>query len=252
MQVTRIGFTALKGARHRAHPAVELAATGPAGDRVLCLVDPAADRCLRTVENPALMQVVAGWADGVLSVTVPGSGPLVGVPEPTGEQRKVDYWGRTAEVEVLGGPWADALGAHLGRDVLLARARPGEVVYGGSVTLVTTGSLALLAERLGAPAAGERFRATFEVDTGDLPAHAEDDWVGRTLALGSAEVTVRGVVPRCAVVDHDPVSGRRDRDVLRTLAGYRRGQGEVFFGVDAEVTGPGRVQTGDRVELGRD
>ena len=252
MHVTRIGFTALKGGRHRAHPAVDLTATGPVGDRVFCLVDPAADRCLRTVENPALVQVVSGWTDGVLSVRLPGAGPVSEVPEPTGEVRKVDYWGRTAEVEVQGGPWADLLSGHLGRDALLARARPGEVVYGGSVTLLTTGSLALLAERLGAPAAGERFRATFHVDTGDLPAHVEDDWVGRTLTLGEAEIVVRGVVPRCAVVDFDPASGQRDADVLRTLAGYRRGQGEVFFGVDAEVTSPGRVETGARVELGRD
>jgi uncharacterized protein len=62
-------------------------------------------------------------------------------------------------------------------------------------------------------------------------------------------VRVRGVVPRCAVVDLDPVTGQNDATVLRELAGYRQSQGEINFGVDAVVTAPGRVRTGDDVEL---
>ncbi len=251
MRIERIGFTPLKGGRHRAHDAVRLDAGGPVGDRVFCLVDPAEDRCLRTVENPSLLQAQASFASGVLTVELPG-GTVAAEPAPTGEVREVDYWGRSARVEVVDGPWAAAYRAHLGREVLLARAAPGEVVYGGSVTLVTSGSLALLAERLGRPAVGARFRATFEVDSGDARAHVEDDWAGRTLRVGTARLRVRGAVPRCAVVDLDPASGVRDAEVLATLAVYRRHQGEVSFGVDAEVIAPGRVVTGDRVELGRD
>lgn len=251
MHVARIGFTPLKGGRHREHPTVELSATGPVGDRELCLVDPVAARCLRTVENPTLVQMLARREGERLTVELPHC-TVAGEPAATGETLTVDYWGRDAVVEVLDGPFADACSQHLGRDVVLARARPGDVVYGGSVTLVTTSSLALLGEKAGVPVGGERFRATFHVDTGDLPAHAEDAWVGREIALGSARVRVRGVVPRCAVIDLDPETGVRDVDVLRTLAGYRRDQGEVIFGVDAEVTEPGRINAGDQVELGRD
>ena len=251
MHIERVGFTPLKGARHRDQGAVELTAHGPVGDRLFCLFDPAADRCLRTVENPALLRTEATWRSGVLSVSLP-SGTVEGTPARTGETRKVDYWGRTAEIEVLDGPWAEAYSAHLGREVLLARAEPGEVVYGGSVTLVTSASLALLGERLGRPAAGARFRATLQVQTGDLPAHIEDDWVGRVLDVGPARLRVLGAVPRCAVIDLDPESGVRDAPLMQVLAGYRRGVGEVTFGVDAEVVTPGRVATGDRVELGED
>jgi uncharacterized protein YcbX len=60
---------------------------------------------------------------------------------------------------------------------------------------------------------------------------------------------IRRVVPRCAVVDLDPVTGRRDAPVLRVLAGYRQSQGLVNFGVDAVVTKAGRVGTGDQVKL---
>jgi uncharacterized protein len=56
-------------------------------------------------------------------------------------------------------------------------------------------------------------------------------------------------VPRCAVVDANPVTGRKDAPVLRVLAGYRQSQGEVNFGVDAVVTTAGRVGSGDQAKL---
>ena len=118
------------------------------------------------------------------------------------------------------------------------------------MTLVTSGSLARLADEVGAPVDAARFRATFELDTGDAPPHAEDDWIGRRLRIGTAEVRVRGLVPRCAVVDLDPATGMRDLGVLEALAHYRRVGREVAFGVDAEVTRPGRVVTGDPADLG--
>lgn len=252
MHVARIGFAPLKGARHVEHPAVVLADTGPVGDRAFCLVDPARDRVLRTVENPSLVQATARVDGDRLEVRL-GGAAYAGVPEATGDRRKVDYWGRVAEVELLDGPWAAAFSEHLGHEVRLARPlTAGDVVYGGSVTLVTTGSLRLLSQRLGRPVASERFRSTFLLDTEWLDPHVEDTWVGRDLTVGEATVRVRGTVPRCAVVDLDPASGTRDAAVLGTLAGYRRRDGEIFFGVDAVVTAGGRVRTGDPIVMGRD
>lgn len=235
-----------------AHPASTLDAHGPVGDRAWCLVDPARDRVLRTMENPTLVQAVARADGDTLAVDLP-SGRVEGVPEPTGDVRTVDYWGREAKVELLDGPWSAAFSDHLGYDVRLARpSRSGEVVYGGSVTLVTTSSMALLADRLGRTVGSERFRATYLLDVDGLAAHGEDGWVGREVGLGEATVRVRGVVPRCAVIDLDPGTGVRDVPVLRTLAGYRHRDGEICFGVDAEVTVPGAVHVGDPVVLGRD
>ena len=249
MHVARIGFTAVKGGRHLEHGHVDLASTGPVGDRVFCLVDPRRRRVLRTVENPALVQGVARWQAGVLSVSLP-TGTAEGVPVRTGEVLEVDYWGRAARVEVVHGPWAEAFSRHVGYDVLLARSSaPGEVVYGAPVTVVTTGALRLLADRVGREVAGERFRATLLVDTGDAAPDVEDTWIGRELAVGRARVLVGARVPRCAVVDLDPATGGDRLPVMRALAGYRRGHGEVTFGVDAVVTGPGRVHIGDEVEL---
>lgn len=251
MHVTRIGFTPVKGGRHVAHPRVELGPAGPVGDRVLCLVDPARDHVLRTVQHPGLLRTVPTLTGDRLDVALDGT-VVSGVLAPSGEARKVDYWGRPAQVELLDGPWAALYADLTGVDVALARVvEPGDVVYGGGVSLVTTGSLRELSARVGEPVAPERFRPTLVVDTGADTPGVETSWAGRELAVGSAVLRVRGAVPRCAVVDLDPVSGRRDLPVLHALAGYGRGQGEPCFGVDADVVVPGHVSAGDALVLGR-
>lgn len=251
MHIERIGFTPLKGARHLSHEEVRLTAEGPEGDRALCLVDPARRRVVRTVENPTLVRTMARWDGGVLAVDLP-AGTVAGVPGPTGNVVSLDYWGRTAHVELLDGPWSEAYSEFLGYEVRLGRpVRTGAIVYGASVAVVTTSSMRHLADRVGAPVDSARFRSTFLLDDeGDGP-HVEDGWVGRELRLGAATVRVRGVVPRCAVVDIDPVTAERSVPVLKTLGGYRRGEGEIYFGVDAVVVRPGVVRAGDVAALER-
>jgi len=247
--IERIGFTPLKGAQHAEHATVDLTATGPVGDRAFCLVDPDSRRVLRTVENPGLLQSVARWRPPTLCVDLLGA-TLEGVPEPTGVLFEVDYWGRAASLELVNGPWSAAFSAHLGREVVLARAVPGAVVYGASVTLVTSSSARLIAEKLGTTVDSARFRSTFVINTGELEPHVEDGWTGRLLNLGPAQVKVRGQLPRCVVIDFQPDTGRSDLNVLATLADYRLRNGEILYGVDAVVTRPATVHTGDPVSVG--
>jgi uncharacterized protein len=258
VHVKRIGYTPVKGGRHNEQAYVDLAPAGPVGDRVFCLVDRSRGRVLRTVENPTLLQTSADWQAGVLTVTLP-SGRVRGVPTPTGEVLKVDYWGRVAALEVVAGPWAAAYSAHLGQDpgqdpgqdLVLARAtNAGEVVYGASVSLVGTAAVDELSRRVGAPVEDAAFRATFTVETSGatvLGGLGDEPLAARTLRIGAAEVEVRAAVPRCAVVDLDPRTGTRAGNALAALAGYRRGRGGLTFGVDAVVSKPGRVRVGDAV-----
>jgi uncharacterized protein YcbX len=100
------------------------------------------------------------------------------------------------QVGSVAGPWAAAASSHLDRDVVLARVhRPGGVVYGAPVSIVTSASLQDLSARLGRP-----------VD-------------GAELEIGQARVRVHGPVTRCAVIDLDPVTGARNARVLQSLAG---------------------------------
>ena len=98
-----------------------------------------------------------------------------------------------------------------------------------------------LGDRVGHEVAAERFRATFLVDSGTAARRTEDGWVGREVRVGEAVVHVRGAIPRCAVIDLDPVTGRRATSLLKALAP------DLTFAVDAVVTKAGRVRVGDEV-----
>ena len=152
------------------------------------------------------------------------------------------------------GPWEEAISRSVGRPLTLLWSEShatdrGRV--GGTVSLVSRGSLERLREEAGveAPIDGRRFRMMFEID--GVPAHAEDEWVGSSVQLGDAEIVVNGDVGRCVVTSHDPDRGVTDLDTLGTLARYRReGQTEPLpFGVYGAVTAPGRVRLGDTVRV---
>ena len=248
MRVVSVGFAPVKGTRHTSYDAVELAAGGPVGDRGLCFIDVTGRRVLRTVQNPSLVALAARREGDDLVVELPSGEVLRGVPEPSGERLTCDYWGRPAELDLLDGPWVAAVSAHLGAPVRLAAARPGAVVYGAPVSLVTTASLRDVAERAGRPGlVGEaaRFRASMVLDTGDEP-YAEEAWAGREVRVGTAVLRVHAPIPRCAVVDLDPATGERGSGVLKALAGRGVDQhGDPLFGVDAHVVVPGIVRPGD-------
>lgn len=246
LEVLRAGFAPVKGARHLSLPEVLLDQDGAVGDRRLCLVDVAARRVLRTVQNPALVGVLAQVSDEVLTVALPDGRSAVGsgtVPQHA-ERLTCDYWGRPAELALLPGPPAALLTEYLGRPVALAAAPPRAVVYGAGVTLVTRASVSDLADRTGAGVDAARFRATFLLDS-DEPAYAEDGWAGREFQLGEAVLRVGAPIGRCAVIDVDPGTGERNGRLLRALAAYRprNDAGEPCFGVYAEVVRPGRVPT---------
>lgn len=265
MKIARIGFTPIKGGRHREHDQVELTLNGPVGDRMFALVDRARGRVLRTVENPALLTASAHWSQGALSVDIDGE-TISGIPQATGVQLDCEYWGRSAKVELLDGPWAAAYSAILGHDVVLTRSVGyGQLVYGSTITIITTSALQQLCEIVGHAVDPRRFRSTFVIDTPpahprsvngstlgtrlDLPPLSDDDWAGRQLALGAARVRVLGGVDRCAVVDFDAESGATDSRLLKALAGYRTRPGGIEFGLFAEVVEPAVVHRGDAVEL---
>lgn len=234
--VRTAGFSPVKGMRHVAVPSLELDALGPVGDRAWCLVDVAGQRVLRTVQHPSLISVVAEAAGEELSLTLPSGESVAGPARPSGQTVTCDYWGRRVALALTDGPHAALASDLLGRDVRLAAAPRGAVVFAAPVTIVATASL----DAVDAEAA--RCRATFVVETGGEP-WVEDSWAGTMVRVGGAELRVGGPVPRCAVVDHHPVTGTRDRRLLRQLVASRptNGAGEPVFGVYAEVVRSGTV-----------
>jgi len=122
------------------------------------------------------------------------------------------------------------------------------------LTVLTTSTIERLSELCPGSSFDERrFRMNVIVRThGD--GFAENDWVGRELALGDLRVSVALPDPRCVMTTLAQHDLPKDTDVLRTLVRHNRIQvGDAGLlpcaGVYAVVTGIGAIRVGDSVSL---
>ena len=120
----------------------------------------------------------------------------------------------------------------------------------GAASLLSVTALDAMAEATQAsgPVDPRRFRMNFGI--AGVPAHAEDEWIGRPVRIGGAVVVPMGNVGRCAVTSVDPITGVADLDTLGALARYRgaRETSEPLpFGVWGRVEWAGAVAVGDPV-----
>jgi hypothetical protein len=139
-----------------------------------------------------------------------------------------------------------ALSAHVGRPVSLARESEVAHFDEGPVHLVTTASLRALADTAGHDVDPRRTRANLLVDwAGDgFPEH---EWVGRQVAVGSAVVLhVTALMPRCVMVNLPQEDLPADPDLLRLIG---ENDPDVALGVVADVVRTGEVALGDDVTL---
>jgi uncharacterized protein len=234
------------------HPSeIDLTEAGVAEDRRFYLVDPA-NRLIDRLVVPALVQIGAHTDPGAerLRLAFP-DGTVVDEAVKLGSPVETDVHQRTVTGHFVEGPWAAALSDFSGRSIRLIRCdRVGGTRTQHPATLITDGSLDLLAQHLGTGAVdGRRFRMLIELADGT--AHEEDSWVGGRIALGETVLKISAPVPRCAITTQDPDTGERDLDTLRTIIAYRgmRNDRDIEFGVYGEVERPGRIRLGDSVEV---
>ena len=115
---------------------------------------------------------------------------------------------------------------------------------GFAFLLISESSLEDLNMRLEDPLPMNRFRPNFVVK-GCGP-YAEDGW--SRLRIGSVPFRVAEPCPRCAITTVDQETGTRGKEPLRTLATYRKFEGEVFFGRNLIHDTLGTVSVGASVE----
>ena len=236
------------------HPdEVELEQHGVRGNRRFWLVD-TDGRLYNGKRNGPMVRIRPDWDEDTrqLALTFPDGARVEGTVE-LGDLIDTDMYGYPHPSRRVLGPWEDALSEFVGRRLVLLWAEQHAVdrgYRGGTVSLVSRGSLERLGEEAGAgePVDGRRFRMLFEID--GVQAHAEDDWLGTQVRIGTATIVLNGDVGRCVVTSHDPDRGVTDLDTLGVLATYRRdGRNEPLpFGVYGAVAVPGRVRVGDSVQ----
>lgn len=240
------------------HPrSIDLTESGVAEDRRFYLIDQAGRLVDRLVAGPLVR--VGAWTDpGAtrLRLTLP-DGTVVEDDVVLGDAIETAVYSRTAAGHVVVGPWAAVLERFAGRPVRLVRCdlpagtrrRDGQVK--NAVSVISDGSLGRLAAALGqAGVDARRFRMLIEIEGAE--AHEEDLWIGRRIAVGSAELAITKADARCAITTQDPDTGERDLDTLRAIIAYRglTADRKVLFGVLGEVARAGRVSVGDEVRMG--
>jgi uncharacterized protein YcbX len=255
VRIVDITYTPVKGLG-LLHPAqVELTPSGAANDRRFFL----ADKRLQMVNGKRYGQLVQVKPDfdpleGRLSLRFP-TGDVVSDVVEAGEAVQTSFFGRIRPGRLVRGPWNAALSAWVGEELRLVDSADASVGVdrgvAGGVSLGSLASLDRLAEALQVETVDAgRFRMLFWVD--ELAAHAEDDLVDQTVALGEAVVQFRGHVGRCLVTAQNPATGRPDLDTLGGLKTYRdpaQTTAPLALGVWGAVSSSGRVRLGDTVEV---
>lgn len=113
-----------------------------------------------------------------------------------------------------------------------------------SISLASLASNKAVGDKLGQALSPKRWRANFWLD--GTEAWSEFNWIGKTIQIGEAEITVRERILRCLATAANPETGQRDAD---TLGALQSGWGHRNFGIYCEVTKSGRVSRGDRVRV---
>jgi hypothetical protein len=76
---------------------------------------------------------------------------------------------------------------------------------------------------------------------------AEDDW--RRIRIGSLEFEVAKPCSRCVMPSIVQETGDRDPHINRTLASFRRREGQIYFGQNLLYRKMGQLAVGDTVEV---
>lgn len=92
-----------------------------------------------------------------------------------------------------------------------------------------------------------RFRPNIVVATGpDAPGFAENEWIGRTVAIGDeVRLRITGPCPRCVMTTLPQGDLPKDAGILRTAAQHNHAN----VGVYADVTAGGTIRRGDSVAI---
>jgi uncharacterized protein YcbX len=91
-----------------------------------------------------------------------------------------------------------------------------------------------------------RFRPNLIINTGEQKGFVENEWIGKTLSIGSeVQIKVTGPCPRCVMTTLAQGDLPKDPGILKTAAKYN----EVRIGIYASVVRAGAVRVGDMVSI---
>ncbi len=240
LKIINLAWTPFKSLALRAAEELRIGPHGAIDDRRFFLIDDAG-RIVNGTRFGPLTTARANFDGDELSVVLADGSVVAAVPS-RGADVRVDWeLGYDVAAVEIDGPWADPLGALVGRTVRVVEARPDRPAWSQHpISLLGVASARALGTEF---ADTRRFRMLIEFDAG--APFVEDTWLDREVALGDEVIIVlRVACARCAVTTRDPQSGIRDHDALRAMKELR---GMTTMGMYADVLRPGAVRVGDAV-----
>jgi uncharacterized protein len=114
------------------------------------------------------------------------------------------------------------------------------------ISLFSMQTVRKLSDEVGTDLDKRRFRANVYLDLESQSAFAEDEFVGRTLRIGTK--TVISVIdrdPRCKMITLDPNTGQANPEVIRRVARGHEGKAGVYAAVLVE----GTIRPGDEITM---
>jgi hypothetical protein len=261
MRLTALNVYPIKSARGISLREGEVDEFGLHYDRRWMVVDPSGT-FLSQRSHPRMALVVPSITGGVLRVEAPGMSPLETPLQPSHTvSTEVEVWGDPCRATWVGEEAANWFTQFLRSPCSLVHM-PGDVVRpadpafapagarvsfadGFPFLLISEESLADLNCRLADALPMNRFRPNLVVAGGEP--YAEDGW--SRVRIGDLPLTVVKPCPRCVVTTTDQATTERSREPLRTLATYRKVNGEVMFGQNAVHESTGRLRLGDPVVM---
>ncbi|CAN5699272.1 MOSC domain-containing protein [soil metagenome] len=219
----------------------EVGRTGLAGDRAFGVKEAATGAVLSAKHSEALFRATARTKDGQVVVRV-DDGPWLPAGSPELDRALSALVGRT--VAVTRPPAGRA--ARIATRTSHFLSPPGTFFDSAAVHLVTTACLGHFGALRPGDWRAERFRPNFVIETlSSLHGTVEEGWIGRTLTVGGAVLTITRPCGRCRMVTYAQGSLRADKGVLGTIARAN----DENLGVMAEVRRAGRAAVGDEVSL---
>ena len=189
------------------------------------------DHCVLTIdrnefssEEDKINEKLSDWLERPVTLSKPNAG----------ETRNIEIEWDDGTAEILQDP-----------DVFEFSTAPGWFFdSSSSLNLIGSATLDFLEKRVG-PGSGDvrRFRPNLLVET--QKPFEENDWVGKSLRIGTVEAFVKKRTDRCIVITREIGEFSASRSTLRFLSEYH----DREAGINMDPTQPGVIRTGDAVEV---
>jgi uncharacterized protein YcbX len=250
----------LKSARGQSLAESTIDAFGLSGDRRWMLVD-AQGKFFSQRRTPVLAVLEVLQGDETLSLRYGEQRMQVALPDVSAAGLEVEIWNDRVGAVLADSAASDWISARLGIEARLVylpdegqrRVDPAyalaeeRVAFTDGFPLLVTSQASLddLNARMDTSVSMDRFRPNLVID-GAEP-FAEDLW--KRLQIGETVIDLVKPCSRCVIPSIDQRNGQRDPLINRVLAGFRRRDGAIYFGMNALGREGARIAVGDEVAV---